>query len=165
MQLLMFYLIGFFAVLSAVSMIVVRKPLNSALFLILNMICLAGLFALLNAHLIAVLQIIVYAGAIMVLVLFVIMVLNLREKDGDITVRKVAAQFVGIIVVSVVMVMVGASVDPSAISALGSASPEFGTVVGVGKTLFTDYILPFEIVSVLLLAAIIGAVILSKSKV
>ncbi len=164
MQLLIFYVFGFIAIFAAVSMIVVKQPVMSALFLIVNMLCLAGLYALLDAHLIAALQVIVYAGAIMVLVLFVIMLLNLREKKGLITRHKVAMQGIGVVIVAFVFVLIAASMDFVSFSQAGAVSAEFGTVAGVAKTLFTDFILPFEIASVLLLVAIIGAVILSKSR-
>jgi NADH-quinone oxidoreductase subunit J len=164
MQLLIFYVFGFIAIFAAVSMIVVKQPVMSALFLILNMLCLAGLYALLDAHLIAAVQVIVYAGAIMVLVLFVIMLLNLREKKGLITRHKVAMQGIGVVIVSFVFVLIATTMNFDALSPAGTASAEFGTVTGVAKTLFTDFLLPFEIASVLLLVAIIGAVILSKSR-
>jgi len=164
MQLLIFYVFGFIAIFAAVSMIVVKQPVMSALFLILNMLCLAGLYALLDAHLIAALQVIVYAGAIMVLVLFVIMLLNLREKKGLITRHKVAMQGIGVVIVAFVFVLIATTMHFGAFVPAGAASAEFGTVAGVAKTLFTDFLLPFEIASVLLLVAIIGAVILSKSR-
>ena len=161
----MFYIFGFFAVFAAVGMIVVRQPMMSALCLIFNMLCLAGLYALLDAHLIAALQVIVYAGAIMVLVLFVIMILNLREKKGLISKHKVAIQGIGIVLLSFLFISLAASIDTTKIPVVKAATEDFGTVSGVAKVLFTEYLLPFEIASVLLLAAIVGAVILSKSKV
>lgn len=165
MQLLMFYLFGFGAVFGAVATVTSRKPVMSALFLIVNMLCLAGLYALLEAHLIAVLQIIVYAGAIVVLALFVIMLLNLREKQGLVSRHKIAMQVIGGVIIAVVVASLAAAVDPAALPQVADIGEEFGTVAGVAKLLFTRYILPFEIASVLLLAAIVGAVILSKSKV
>jgi len=164
MQLLIFYVFGFIAIFAAVSMIVVKQPVMSALFLILNMLCLAGLYALLDAHLIAALQVIVYAGAIMVLVLFVIMLLNLREKKGLITRHKVAMQGIGVVIVAFVFVLIATTMNFGSLSQAGAVSADFGTVAGVAKTLFTNFLLPFEIASVLLLVAIIGAVILSKSR-
>ncbi len=165
MQLLMFYGFGFFALFAAVGMVMSRQPVMSALLLIVNMFCLAGLYAMLNAHLIAVLQLLVYAGAIMVLVLFVIMLLNLREKQGIISKHQVALQAVGIMALGFFIISVIAKLDPSKLPPSKAIGAGFGTVVVVGRILFTDYILPFEIASVLLLAAIVGAVILAKSKV
>jgi len=165
MQLLMFYLFGFLSVFAAVAMIVSKQPVMSALCLIFNMLCLAGLFVLLDAHLIAALQVMVYAGAIMVLVLFVIMMLNLREKRGLITKHKVALQAIGIIFISYILTIAVAGINLTKVPVVKMASDEFGTVAGVARVLFTEFLLPFEIASVLLLAAIVGAVILSKSKV
>lgn len=158
-------MLGFGAVFGAVATVTSRKPVMSALFLILNMICLAGLYAQLDAHLIAALQIIVYAGTIVVLALFVIMLLNLREKQGLVARHKIALQIIGGVIVAVVVTSLAGSVDPSALPVGAEGGEEFGTVAGVAKLLFTKYLLPFEIVSVLLLAAIVGAVILGKAKV
>ena len=165
MQLLAFYVFGFFAVFAAVSMIVVKQPVMSALCLILNMLCLAGLFVVQDAHLIGALQVIVYAGAVMVLVLFVIMLLNLREKQGLVSRHKVALQGIGIAVLAIIFTAIASRIDLARIPVTKADSPTFGTVSGVARVLFTEYLLPFEIASVLLLAAIVGAVILSKSKV
>jgi NADH-quinone oxidoreductase subunit J len=165
MQLLIFYILGFGAVFGAVATVTSRKPVMSALFLIFNMLCLAGLYAQLDAHLIAVLQVIVYAGAIVVLALFVIMLLNLREKQGLVTRHKIALQVAGGVILAIVVASLAAGVDPAALPLAADGGEEFGTVAGVAKLLFTKYILPFEIASVLLLSAIVGAVILSKSKV
>jgi len=165
MQLLTFYIFGFLAVFSAVSVVLARKPVMSVLYLILNMLMLAVLYVQLNAHLIAALQVIVYAGAIVVLALFVIMLLNLREKEGVVSKHRIAVQSIGIIVAAFVLTSLAASVNTAGLPGAKPESAEFGTVVGVAKVLFTQYLLPFEIASVLLLAAIVGAVILSKSKV
>ncbi|MDH5542299.1 MAG: NADH-quinone oxidoreductase subunit J [Nitrospinota bacterium] len=165
MQLLIFYIFGFIAVFAAVSVVLARKPVMSALYLILNMLALAAIYVQLNAHLIAALQVIVYAGAIVVLALFVIMLLNLREKQGIVSYHRTAVQAIGIIIVAFVMTSLASAVNSGGLPAAGPESAEFGTVVGVAKVLFTNYLLPFEIASVLLLAAIVGAVILSKSKV
>jgi len=165
MQLLMFYGFAFFALFAAVGMVMSRQPVMSALLLIVNMFCLAGLYAQLDAHLIAILQLIVYAGAIMVLVLFVIMLLNLREKQGIISKHQVALQAVGIMALGFFIITVVSRLNPAKLPAPKQTDATFGTVAAIGRILFTDYLLPFEIASVLLLAAIVGAVILAKSKV
>ena len=151
MHLLIFYFFGGLAIF--------------AIFLILNMFCLAGLYAQLGAHLVAALQVLIYAGAIMVLVMFVIMLLNLREKKGLIARHQVAGQVVGIAVLTFVMTKVVSLVSVEKLPAAKEAVEGFGGVAAVGRILFTEYLLPFEIASVLLLAAIVGAVILAKSKV
>jgi NADH-quinone oxidoreductase subunit J len=132
----------------------------AAMSLIMVMLCLAGIYVLLEAHLIAVLQIIVYAGAIMVLFLFVIMLLNVEEKSGRLSNRKIVLQFVGILAVGATMVAVAGliHIDPA------QMTEGFGTTKAVGRLLFTEYLLPFEIASILLLAAIVGAVVLAKRR-
>ncbi|MEW6665867.1 MAG: NADH-quinone oxidoreductase subunit J [Thermodesulfobacteriota bacterium] len=162
MQLLMFTLLGFGAVVSALVMVTNRKPVSAAMSLIVTMFCLAGLYVLLDAHLMAALQIIVYAGAIMVLFLFVIMLLNIQEKEGSIPAHTILLQAVAIVVVGAIFLGVMNLVKVDAPTA---ALGEFGTTKGVGKMLFTTYLLPFEIASVLLLAAIVGAVILAKRRI
>ncbi|MBI5177698.1 MAG: NADH-quinone oxidoreductase subunit J [Nitrospinae bacterium] len=165
MQLLMFYGFGFFALFGAIGMVMSRQPVMSALLLIVNMFCLAGLYAQLDAHVIAALQLIVYAGAVMVLVLFVIMLLNLREKQGIVSKHQVALQAVGISALGFFVTAIIARLEPGKLPAAKEPAEGFGTMAAVGKLLFTDYLLPFEIASVLLLAAMVGAVILAKSKV
>jgi NADH-quinone oxidoreductase subunit J len=166
MQLLMFYIFGLGAVLSATLMVTNIKPVTAAMNLIMTMFCLAGVYVLLNAHLIAALQIIVYAGAIMVLFLFVILLLNVHEKEGETSRRKVMMQFGSIAVVGTLFIVMAklAVVDPSLVK-IGETVYPFGTTKAVGKLLFTDFLLPFEIASFLLLAAIVGAVILAKRRI
>lgn len=165
MHLLIFYVLGFLAVLAGVSVIISRKPIISALFLVFTMLCLAGLYAQLNAHLIAVLQVMVYAGVIMALVLFVIMLLNLREKRGVASKHRVILQIAGIALLATLLISVVGLLNIKLISAAKEATPDFGTVRAIGEILFTEYLLPFEIASVLLLSAIVGAVILSKKEI
>lgn len=161
MQLLIFYILGFGALVSALLLVTNKRPVAAAMSLILTMLFLAGIYVLLDAHLIAALQIIVYAGAIMVLFLFVIMLLNVEEKSGRLSHRKIALQFVGILVVGAVLIAVTGLIK------IGPAqlADSFGTTKAVGQMLFTDFLLPFEIASILLLAAIVGAVILAKRKI
>jgi NADH-quinone oxidoreductase subunit J len=166
MQLLMFSILAFGAVLSALFMMTNKKPVSAAMSLIVTMFCLAGLYVLLEAHLMAALQIIVYAGAIMVLFLFVIMLLNVEEKEGRLAPNAILLQFVAVVVVGLVFLMVvNLFKTHGSLFALGDAANQFGTTKAVGKMLFTDYLLPFEIASVLLLAAIVGAVILAKRRI
>jgi len=162
----MFYILGFGAVVSALLMVTNKKPVSAAMSLVVTMFCLAGLFALLNAHLIAALQIIVYAGAIMVLFLFVIMLLNIQEKEGRVAGHIVLLQFVAIAIVgSLLVIMVNQFKMDGSLIASGQEASQFGTTKALGKILFIKYLLPFEIASVLLLAAIVGAVILAKRRI
>jgi NADH-quinone oxidoreductase subunit J len=166
MQLLMFSILGFGAVLSALFMVTNRKPISAAMSLIVTMFCLAGLYVLLDAHLMAALQIIVYAGAIMVLFLFVIMLLNVQEKEGRLAKHTILLQFVAVVVVGLLFLsVVNLFKTDGSMFAPGGGANEFGTTKAVGMMLFTEYLLPFEIASVLLLAAIVGAVILAKRRI
>ncbi|MBI5591748.1 MAG: NADH-quinone oxidoreductase subunit J [Deltaproteobacteria bacterium] len=166
MQLLMFYIFSLGAVLSATLMVTNIRPVTAAMNLIMTMFFLAGIYVLLDAHLIAALQIIVYAGAIMVLFLFVILLLNIHEKEGETARRKVMIQFGSIAIVGTLFIVIAklAVIEPSLVK-IGETAYPFGTTKAVGKMLFTDYLLPFEIASVLLLAAIVGAVILAKRRI
>ncbi|MEI6260641.1 MAG: NADH-quinone oxidoreductase subunit J [Deltaproteobacteria bacterium] len=166
MQLLMFYIFGLGAVLSATLMVTNIKPVTAAMNLVLTMFFLAGIYVLLDAHLLAALQIIVYAGAVMVLFLFVILLLNVHEKEGATSRRKVMIQFGSVAIVGSLFIAMAslAEIDPSLIKAGDVANP-FGATKAVGRLLFTDFLLPFEVASFLLLAAIVGAVILAKRRI
>ena len=124
------------------------------------MLCLAGFYALLAGPFVAVIQVLVYAGAVMVLMLFVIMMLNLRDetlqREGSTRAWLVA----GLIGVALVLFLV----PPFPRPAVSPPPATFGTIEDVGRKLFTVYMLPFELTSVLLLIAIIGAVILAKRR-
>lgn len=166
MELLVFYAFCVGAVVSALLMVTTKRPVRAAMSLVATMSFLAGLYALLNAHLIAVLQLIVYAGAIMVLFLFVIMLLNIEEKEGKLAKNVFFIQVVGTVVVGILMVaMVVVMNRLGAMVTTLEVAPDFGTTKAVGWMLFTKYLLPFEIASILLLAAIVGAVILAKRRI
>jgi NADH-quinone oxidoreductase subunit J len=155
------------AVASAVFMITHRNPVMSALALIVNFFALAGLYLTLRAQLLAVLQIIVYTGAIMVLVVFVIMLLNLGDEErlrehGSLW-KGIGLVFaLGVVAELGYIIFVGAG--PLLPVSLAANAESLGTVEGIGEAMFGRYLLPFEMTSVLLLAAIIGAVVLAKKK-
>jgi NADH-quinone oxidoreductase subunit J len=152
------------ALISGVLVVFQTSPLYSALWLIVNFFAVAGIYLVLHAEFIAAIQIIVYAGAIMVLFLFVIMLLNLRQAEEP-TKRPYSAQKVAGFFLSVAMAffiaygMASVHLGPAA-----PATPGLGNTESIAKLLFTDYLLPFEVTSVLLLVSIVGAVVLSKSK-
>jgi NADH-quinone oxidoreductase subunit J len=137
-----------------------RNPMSSAIYLVVTMLCLAGFYALLAGAFVAVIQVLVYAGAVMVLMLFVIMMLNLREE----TLQREGSILTWIIAAVIGLVLVVAVVPPFPRTPIGPPQPAFGTIEEVGSKLFTVYMLPFELTSVLLLVAIIGAVILAKRR-
>ncbi len=149
------------AVFAALAMLISRSPVQSALWLILVMLCVAGLYVLLNAEFIAVVQVLVYAGAIMVLFLFVIMLLNLSAApeveriDG-----KKGIGFILFTVILAQLVYVTATTSEPLSSIM--VNPESGSTLRLAEALFTRYLLPFEIIGILLLVATIGAVMLAK---
>lgn len=161
---LLFYPIATILLLSAVGVVLFRSPFYSALSLIANLFMVACLFAMLNAHFLAVVQIIVYAGAIMVLVIFVIMLLNLQteEKEEGVKglVRTVSAVIIGVCFLAVLVPLFN-----SAFSGMGTkGAPVIGSVENIGKLLYMDYVFPFEAASILIMAAIVGAVMLARRK-
>jgi len=136
-----------------------RNPVTSAMFLVLTIVSLAGLFVLLHAFFQAAVQVLVYAGAVMVLFLFVIMLLDLKAEER----RKIKALGAGgaLVAVGAILTVFLTSLWNAPLGASESPALEGGTV-RLGKLLFTEYLLPFEIVSVLLLVAMVGVVLLSK---
>lgn len=160
----LFFLFSVLAVTAGVGMLVARNPVNSALWLVLNLFSIAILYLTLHATFIAIIQILVYAGAIMVLFLFVIMLLNLAELPAieAISWRRVLAFSLGMVVLAQLFytVALGLDVLPEPVSTERAA--ELGSVGEIGLTLFTQYAFPLEIIAILLLAATIGAVLLAK---
>jgi NADH-quinone oxidoreductase subunit J len=136
-----------------------RNPVTSAMFLVLTIISMAGLFVLLHAFFLAAVQILVYAGAVIVLFLFVIMLLDLKAE----TLRKVKITGVlaGIVAVGAILAIFLKSLGATLFATDTKLTIEGGTAE-LGKVLFTNYVLPFEVVSVLLLVAMIGVILLSK---
>lgn len=136
-----------------------RNPVTSAMFLVLAIASLAGLFVLLHAFFLAAVQVLVYAGAVMVLFLFVIMLLDLKAEER----RKIKIVGVGagLVCVIAIFAIVLSSILRTPIGLPGAPSLEGGTVL-LGNLLFKQYLLPFEIVSLLLLVAMVGVVLLSK---
>jgi NADH-quinone oxidoreductase subunit J len=167
MLVLLFFLFAGLAIGCAVSMIVQRNPLYSAISLIGVFISLASLYVMLAAPFIAAVQVIVYAGAIMVLVVFVIMLLNVEEEErkrvrlGFLIPTAIALAAVLIVEAAFIFYFVGnpsATQDPTTSPAIS----EVGLTASIGTGLFTQYLLPFEITSVLLLMAIVGAMTLAR---
>ena len=167
MELLIFYPIAGLCVALALGVIFNNSPVGSAMCLIGMMLGLAAIFVLLQAHFIAVLQIIIYAGAIMVLFMFVIMLLNLKKSNSVDWVTRDKNLYISILTGALALGIVYKIVDITFMANLDSPAtlPDtFGTVAIVGEALFTDFVLPFEVASLLLLAAMIGAVVLAKPK-
>lgn len=163
---ILFFALASLAVLSAIAMVVHRNPVYSVLLLIVTLFSLAGLYVLLNATFIAAVHMIVYAGAIMVLFLFVMMLLDLREEADRFNLKK----FSRILAFLAFLILIGESFILMTMAAsgggfeigLGGQATQVGDTPAIGKLLFTKYLLPFEIASILLLVAIVGAVILAR---
>jgi NADH-quinone oxidoreductase subunit J len=151
-------------VAGAIGVVASRSPMYAAMNLVGAFFFLAGIYVLLSAHLIAFMQILVYAGAVMVLFLFVIMLLSLGNEDKEHEQYK-AMQLLGTLGAIALVALVAAAsrevagADPAVVAA------DFGTVKAVGRALFTQYLLPFEATSLLLLVAIVGAVVVAKEKI
>jgi NADH-quinone oxidoreductase subunit J len=150
-------LCGFLVVANPFS----RSPVTSAMFLVLTIISMAGLFVLLHAFFLAAVQILVYAGAVIVLFLFVIMLLDLKEEQR----RKINLFGVvgGLVSVGIIVAIVLKNLHKAKLNA-GAPPTLEGDTAALGKLLFTNYVLPFEVVSILLLVAMIGVILLSKKK-
>jgi NADH-quinone oxidoreductase subunit J len=161
METVLFILFGAIAVCGAIMVVTRKHPMASALYLILTLFAVAALFVLRQAHFLAAVQVIVYAGAVVVLFVFVIMLINVPEDRLPVE-RATTTRVLGVLAA-------GFFILESAVLARRFSMPigpaaEVGTVEAVGRALFTDYLLAFEITSVLLLAAVIGAIALAKRK-
>jgi len=170
MTTIIFWVFAAFAVGSALLCVTRRSPMASALWLVLTLFALAALFVILDAQFIAVLQVLVYAGAIMVLFLFVIMLLNLgragpSDRKGALAWLVAAALGAGLLVPLAGLARAG---PPAAIQlaegTMAALQQQQGMVGAVARPLFETYLVTFEITSLLLLAAIVGAVVLAKRK-
>lgn len=161
MEMIAFYIFGGISVGGALLMVTRRNPLNGAFALVLSLAALAGLFAMLHGEFVFILQILLYAGAIMVLVIFTIMLLNLSAEEieeppvgrvkGAVVFAAVAAGFVGFVRV---LRMLPHGDRPVAAT--------FGHIEPVGELMMGKYLYPFEVISVLLLVAVVGVVLLAK---
>lgn len=167
LQVITFILLAVLGLSSAIMLVFQKNPVYSALLLIVHFFALAGFYLLLNAQFLAVLQILVYAGAIMVLFVFVIMLLNLSNEEAlkdPFNLRKIVATILGV----VLFLQFGLFFFLKAKDDLNiNPSPnsiEAGSVRKIGEVLFTTYLIPFEVVSFLLLVGIIGAIVLAKRK-
>lgn len=158
----LFLFLSFVALLSALGVVLAKNPVHSVLFLILTFFTLSAHYLLLNAQFLAAVNIIVYAGAIMVLFLFVIMFLNLNQdtEPQKPLLAKVAATIAGGMLL-LVMVAALRNVEPTGYDA-ATFDSQIGMVNRLGMVLFKQYSLPFELASILLLAAMVGSVMLGK---
>lgn len=162
MEMVIFFILAIVAVAAGVGVIFQRNAFKSALFLLVNFCCLAGLYLLLNAQFVAVVQVIIYAGAIVVLFLFAVMLLGADRAEEKPDLRRyqwIAAILLGILLAAgIVWALIPAEVET--VQALVPAD----NVRALGAALLNEFMIPFELVSVVLLVAIIGAVVLAKKR-
>lgn len=162
---IMFWFLSILALGAAVMVVASKSPVYSILFLILTFFAISGHYILLNAQFLAIVNIIVYAGAIMVLFLFVVMLMNLNAESEPHQKNKWLLYIGGISGGSLLLVMVAALKKVAATNQLVQMNNgEVGLIKNLGIKLFTDYVFPFEISSVLFLSAMIGAVVISKKE-
>lgn len=163
---LMFIIFGVIAIASALNILLQRSPLYSALSLIGTLLALSALYVTLRAEFIAAVQIVVYAGAIMVLFIFVIMLLNAPKDQPQVEKQKglryLAIPFAGLMIAEMFYVVLSIRMSSLPPVAAGNAEQAVGTTWSIGTALFTDYLLPFEVTSVLILMAVVGAMVLAR---
>lgn len=159
-----FYILSAIAIVCALMVVFSKNPVHSVLYLVTCFFALSGHYILMNAQFLAIVNIIVYAGAIMVLFLFVVMMLNLnRQNELD---KSNIARLASVVGAGALLLIIVASVKSADLDTLGVTQlGELGTVQAIGKELFSTYLLPFEISSVLLFSAIVGAILLGKKEI
>ncbi len=165
-QWLIFLGVGFVSIVASILLITRKNPIHSALYMVLTLLCVAVLYILLHNPFIAIIQVIVYAGAIVMLIVFVIMLLDLETElrtKLKVVYSKVIGGFLAVLFLFGILYTV---VAKPLTGQTGSYTPDqmATNVKAVGRALFTDYVFAFEITAILLTAAIIGAVILSKKR-
>jgi NADH-quinone oxidoreductase subunit J len=162
MEAVIFWLLAVVAVAAGLGVVAQRSAVRSALFLLVQFCCFAGLYILLNAQFVAVVQVVIYAGAVVVLFLFVVMLLGVERAEELPDMRRVQ-QIVGgllalLLLVGIAWALLQGGQEPAA------AVSQAGSVRAIGAALTTTYVVPFEMAAVLLLVAIVGAIVLAKSR-
>lgn len=162
---IIFYALASIALVSGVMVIWSRNAVHSAIYLVLSFLSIAALYVILQAEFVAAVQVMVYAGGIMVLFLFVIMLVNLKAAIGPrVRIHATISAAIGLLVVGSILYVYDSGAATAADSG-PSVLREGGNLQAVGAAIFQDYMLPFEIASVLLLVAMIGAIVLARQKV
>ena len=168
-MLTIFYIFAVLSVLGALGILFLRNPIHCALSLVGTFFCLGAIYVMLNAEFVAVIQVLVYAGAIMVLFLFVLMLLSSKDSERYVNKWPVGKILAGLLSLGIFIQI--ASLFTAKELQLGSKGvyplevvEEVGSITLIGRLLFTDYILSFEIIAILLLVAVIGAVVIAKRR-
>lgn len=160
----LFGILSFLAIMFGLMVVFSRSPVNSVLYLVLTFFCIAGHYLIMNAQFLAIVHIVVYAGAIMVLFLFIIMLMNLNEdtEPQRTWLTKIIAAVAGGMML---FVLVGSLKGSEQLSLSVAGASQIGLVKNLGQVLFKDFLFPFEIASILLLAALVGAILIGKKEV
>ncbi len=162
MEQLLFYIVSGIALLSAVYFVFARNPLYAILSLIVTFFSIAGLYILMNAQFLGIVQIIVYAGAIMVLFLYILMMLNLNKEDES--KKNSINKFIGVFSAGILLIGILGAYRGFSGNQVAATETDFGVGLtkNLGRLLFNEYVLPFELASVLILAGIVGSVLIGK---
>lgn len=161
MEQVLFFFVAVCAVASAVNFVFARNPMYSILSLIVTMFSIAGLYILLNAQFLGIVQIIVYAGAIMVLFLYILMMLNLDKADES--KKQNLMKFIGVFSAGLLLIgILGAFRGLNFEPVTADIDSSVGLTKNLGRLLFNEYVLPFELASLLILAGIVSAVLIGK---
>lgn len=161
---LIFIALAFLAISGAIAMIIYANPMYSALGVLISMLSVAGMFALLNATFLFLVQIIVYAGAIMTLILFILMFLNIKDEDLPHEPKKFQLIGLGAAVMIPLNVLILSAVAKLPKKDLNITDTNFGDIKPIGIVLFDNWLVAFELISILLLIALIGSVVLAKKR-
>jgi NADH-quinone oxidoreductase subunit J len=160
----LFGILSFLAIMFALMVVFSRNPVNSVLYLVMTFFCLAGHYLLMNAQFLAIVHIVVYAGAIMVLFLFVIMLMDLNqesEPQRSWIIKLISGVAGGLLL----FVLVGTLKGTEQLNLTSYGASQIGTVKNLGKVLFSEFLFPFEVASILLLAAMVGAIMIGKKEI
>ncbi len=165
-ELFAFVILGLVAVVSGIAVITAKNPIHAVMYLVTNFFALAMFYLVLAAQFIAFLQILVYAGAIMVLFLFVVMILNLTGAIESVRDKLPAQKWIAVALAVVLMLEFAAIAGSGSIATprAGALAESFGTSKPIGLLLYSQYLLPFEVTSVLLLIAMVGSIVLARRR-
>lgn len=161
---IIFVALSIFAIVGGIMMLVYKNPMYSALGLLVSILAVAGLFALLNATFLFMVQIIVYAGAIMTLILFILMFLNIKEENLPKEPKKYMLIALGAVVMIPFNVVILKAVSNLPSADMSIVESTFGDIKPIGALLYNDWILAFELISILLLIALVGSIVLVRRK-
>ncbi len=161
---LIFIALSFFAISGGIAMLVYNNSMYSALGLLVSILSIAGLFALLNATFLFMVQLIVYAGAIMTLILFLLMFLNIKEENLPKEPKKYTLIAIGVAIMIPFNIVILKAVSALPNTDMSIVEETFGDIKPIGLLLYNDWILAFELISILLLVVLVGSIVLAKRR-